>query len=186
MTERTLQGHYSGFLSRALAFIIDGTLISLTVLTAYWLTSQLLLYFTRIRVGECVSGQRFDLFTTACFVSTWLLNIFAVGFPFIYLLFFWVLAGQTPGKRLVGIKIVRRDGSKVIFLVAIRRLLGYLACFLSLGIGFLWVLIDDRRLGWHDKIAGTCVVYAWEARQNEPFLERVKLRLNQQDKPNQG
>ena len=79
----------------------------------------------------------------------------------------------------MGIKIVRMDGRRVIFLVAIRRLLGYLACFLSLGIGFLYVLIDDQRQGWHDTIAGTCVVYSWEARQNEQFLVRFSKRINQ-------
>ena len=59
----------------------------------------------------------------------------------------------------------------------IRRLLGYLVSTGSLGMGFLWMLIDDRRQGWHDKIAGTCVVYSWEARQNEEFLDRVMGKL---------
>ena len=68
------------------------------------------------------------------------------------------------------------NGTRITLLVGLRRLLGYLACFLSLGIGFFWVLIDEQRRGWHDKIAGTCVVYSWEAKQNNQFLERISRR----------
>jgi uncharacterized RDD family membrane protein YckC len=183
MTEQNLQGQYSGLLSRAIAFIIDGAITSLTVLTGYWLSSQLLQYFARIRVGACIPIQGFDLFAIACNASTWSLNAFALGFPLLYLLFFWVRAGQTPGKRLLGLRVVRLNGRRMTLLVGLRRLLGYLACFLSLGIGFLWVLIDDRRQGWHDKLAGTCVVYAWEARQDEQYLERTRQRINQRQNP---
>ena len=178
MTVQNLQGQYSGYLSRALALILDGAFMSLSVLTVYWLVAQLLLYFARIDVGACTPIVEFDLFAIVCNLTTWSLNFFALTFPLFYLLFFWILAGQTPGKRLLGLRIVRLNGRRMTLLVGIRRLLGYLACFLSLGIGFLWVLIDDRRQGWHDKIAGTCVVYSWEARQDEPFLERASRRIN--------
>lgn len=172
MDERTLQGMYSGFLSRAFALILDGSIISITVLTVYWLISQLLVYFARINVGTCQPIQGFEPFVLACNISTWILNAFAFGFPLVYLLFFWVVAGQTPGKRVIGLRVVRMNGSRITLLVGLRRLLGYMACFLSLGIGFLWVLIDEQRRGWHDKIAGTCVVYSWEAQLDEQFLKR--------------
>jgi len=186
MTERSLQGMYSGFLSRAFAFIIDGSIISFTVLIVYWLSAQLLVYFARIRVGTCAPIQGFDFFTITCNFSTWVLNAFTLGFPLFYLLFFWILAGQTPGKRLMGLRIVRLNGRRMTLLVGIRRMLGYLACFLSLGVGFLWILIDERRRGWNDKIAGTCVVYSWEARKDEQFIERVYMRINRQNEPEQS
>ena len=176
MNERTLQGMYSGFLSRTFALILDGTIISLTVLTVYWLFSQLLVYFARISVGTCPPIRGFEPFVIVCNISTWSLNAFALGFPLVYLLFFWVVAGQTPGKRVMGLRVVRMNGTRITLLVGLRRLLGYLACFLSLGIGFFWVLIDEQRRGWHDKIAGTCVVYSWEAKQNNQFLERISRR----------
>ncbi len=180
MEARTLQGQYSGFISRAIAYILDIILISSITLVTYWLSSQLLQYFLHIQVGACAPIRGFDLFSITCHVSTWVLNIFAIGFAPIYFLFFWILAGQTPGKYVLGIRVVRLNGRRMTLLSGIRRLLGYAACFLSLGIGFLWVLIDDRRQGWHDKIAGTCVIYAWEARQNEQLLERLDNRINRQ------
>ena len=178
MEGRTLQGQYSGFISRAIAYILDVLLISFTILIVYWISSQLLMYFVKIQVGACAPLQGFDLYRIACHVSTWGLNIFAVGFTPIYFLFFWILAGQTVGQFALGIRVVRLNGRRMTLLSGIRRLLGYAACFLSLGFGFLWVLIDDRRQGWHDKIAGTCVIYAWEARQDEQLLERLNNRIN--------
>ena len=178
MNGRTMQGQYSGFISRAIAYIIDVILISVVILMTYWLTSQLLQYFVHIQVGACVPIEGFDLIRITCHASTWVLNIFAIGFTPIYFLFFWILTGQTIGQSLSGVRVVRLNGRRMTFLSGIRRLLGYLACLLSLGIGFLWVLIDDRRQGWHDKFAGTCVIYAWEARQNEQLLEQLNRWIN--------
>ena len=44
------------------------------------------------------------------------------------------------------------------------RYLSYLISTLPLGIGFLWIAIDPQRQGWHDKLAGTSVVYRWHAK----------------------
>jgi uncharacterized RDD family membrane protein YckC len=178
MDRQTLQGQYSGFVSRAIAYILDTLLISFIILVTYWLFSQLLQYFVRIQVGACAPVQGFDLIRISCHAASWVLNIFAIGFAPIYFLFFWILAGQTIGQSLLGVRVVRLNGRRMTLLSGIRRLLGYVACFLSLGIGFLWVLIDDRRQGWHDKIAGTCVIYTWEARQNEHLLQRLQAWIN--------
>lgn len=80
--------------------------------------------------------------------------------------------GQTPGKYVIGVRIVRLNSRRTTLFSGLCRLLRYLACFLSPGVGFLWVLMDDRKQGWHDKIAGTCVVYAWDAEQDEQFLKK--------------
>jgi hypothetical protein len=57
------------------------------------------------------------------------------------------------------------------------RWLGYQLCLATLGIGFLWVLVDDRRMGWHDKLARTCVIYSWKAVQNQRLLRAMDSRL---------
>jgi uncharacterized RDD family membrane protein YckC len=46
----------------------------------------------------------------------------------------------------------------------VRRFLGYILSIFAMWIGFLWILLDNRRQGWPDKIAGTFVIYAWDAR----------------------
>lgn len=70
----------------------------------------------------------------------------------------WKLKGTTIGGVVCGLKIVRLDDREIDWATAIVRALG---CFLSLavvGLGFLWVAIDDDKQSWHDKIAGTTVV----------------------------
>lgn len=67
--------------------------------------------------------------------------------------------GQTAGKRIIGIRIVRTDGTPINFKTAVlRHVVGYPLAFLSFGLGALWVLWDARQQGWHDKLADTLVI----------------------------
>jgi uncharacterized RDD family membrane protein YckC len=102
-----------------------------------------------------------------------------VVFLQVYWILFWMLAGQTPGKRLMGLRIIRVDGGRVTIGACIRRLIGYyLSAFLMLG--FIWVLFDSRRQGFHDKLAGTLVLYAWSFDKNlergQPAMTVVRQR----------
>lgn len=70
----------------------------------------------------------------------------------------WKIKGTTIGGIVCGLKVVRRDGADLNWDTAIVRALG---CFLSMvvaGLGFLWIVFDEDRQAWHDKIAGTLVV----------------------------
>jgi uncharacterized RDD family membrane protein YckC len=88
-----------------------------------------------------------------------------------YLLLFWLLTGQTPGMLIFGLRVVSKDGSRVTFWRALGRVIGYVLSIALFFIGFLWILWDDRRQGWHDKLGGTFVVYAWPAQPDETFLQ---------------
>jgi uncharacterized RDD family membrane protein YckC len=70
----------------------------------------------------------------------------------------WKIKGTTIGGLVCGLKVVRRDGADINWDTAIVRALG---CFLSMivvGLGFLWIVFDEDRQAWHDKIAGTLVI----------------------------
>jgi uncharacterized RDD family membrane protein YckC len=70
----------------------------------------------------------------------------------------WKLKGTTVGGLVFDLQVVRLDGRPVDWETAIIRAL---SCFLSLvvaGLGFLWIVFDDNKQAWHDKIAGTVVV----------------------------
>jgi len=75
-----------------------------------------------------------------------------------YYVGFWLLAGQKPGKAFLGLVVIRTDGRPLRLWAAIVRWLGY---WLSgvLFLGYLWVLVDNRRQAWHDKLARTLVVH---------------------------
>lgn len=79
----------------------------------------------------------------------------------VYFPYFWSRGGQTPGMKVMRIKVVRdEDGGPVSFGSGVVRLLGYFVSSAVLYLGFIWILIDRRKRGWHDLMAGTCVVEA--------------------------
>jgi uncharacterized RDD family membrane protein YckC len=70
----------------------------------------------------------------------------------------WKLRGTTVGGIVFDLQVVRVDGRPLDWETAIVRALG---CFLSLavvGLGFIWIALDNNHQAWHDKIAGTVVV----------------------------
>lgn len=70
----------------------------------------------------------------------------------------WNAKGWSPGKRALGLRIVRADGSPPGLGAGLARTLGSVASMLSLGAGYLWAVRDAQRQTWHDKIAHTYVV----------------------------
>jgi uncharacterized RDD family membrane protein YckC len=81
--------------------------------------------------------------------------------PLIYFPYYWSNSGQTPGMKMMGIRVVRdRDGGPVTSGQAVLRLLGYWVSGAVFYIGYIWIFIDKRKRGWHDLIAGTVVVEA--------------------------
>jgi uncharacterized RDD family membrane protein YckC len=88
----------------------------------------------------------------------------------------WSLNGQTVGNLVIGVRVVRADGRRVSFGRAATRMLGAYLSGILLFMGFFWAIFDKRRQGWHDKLAGTVVVYDWPAVPDELFL-REQLRV---------
>jgi len=79
--------------------------------------------------------------------------------PFLLQLALWIWLATTPGKMAVKAIIVdaRTGGKPTAWQFLIRSLASYLSA-LPLFLGFIWIGIDARRQGWHDKLAGTVVI----------------------------
>jgi uncharacterized RDD family membrane protein YckC len=86
-----------------------------------------------------------------------------------YFVLFWSTAGQTPGMRVMGLRVLTYDGGRPGVGRSVARLIGLGLAIIPLFAGFLPVLVDDRRRGLQDFIAGTIVVYA----EAEPLVEAV-------------
>jgi len=166
-------GYYAGFISRFVAFIIDMLIINVSVLAITWFVSVTI---------ELINLQAFyNIFSIllpgASSTFEQLLSQLTAGF-FIslviatYFIFFWVLAGYTPGKALMGVRIITTEGRKISFLRALLRYLAYFLSAVLFFLGFLWIFVDRRRQGWHDKIANTYVIYTWAAKPDERFLAK--------------
>ena len=69
--------------------------------------------------------------------------------------------GQTVGMMVMKIKLIGADGTYPIgYGKGFLRLLGMVVSSMVFDLGFIWILIDKKKQGWHDKIAGTYVVKA--------------------------
>ncbi len=103
-----------------------------------------------------------SLVATAVFPPLFLIGVLAwLAITVAYFPYFWATTGQTPGMKMMGIKVVRDvDGGPVTIGQAILRLIGYWVSGFVFYLGYIWIFIDKRRRGWHDLIAGTIVISA--------------------------
>jgi uncharacterized RDD family membrane protein YckC len=136
----------AGLVSRALALGIDAAILNVGFFAASAIVAIVASVFLPDPDG--VSAPALAVGTGAWLVA-------AAG----YLLAFWSLAGQTPGMRFLGLRI-ESDGSQRIGLWrSARRLVGVVLAAIPLGVGFIGVLLGDRRRGLQDVVAHTEVLY---------------------------
>jgi uncharacterized RDD family membrane protein YckC len=82
------------------------------------------------------------------------LGLFALNFVFLA-----AKTGQTLGKRILGIRIVRENGMPFgLGGAVLRHVAGYFLSAAGAFLGFAWILWDRKQQGWHDKLAHTVVV----------------------------
>lgn len=66
--------------------------------------------------------------------------------------------GQTIGKKLMNIRVIKTDGWEVGGGYAFIRAICKILSSIPLGLGYFWMLWDENSQTWHDKLAGTYVV----------------------------
>lgn len=137
------QTHYAGFWLRVAASVVDTVLVVVA-------TAPLLL---AVYGPDYYSAASEDMILGAAdFLITWVL-------PAVAVIVFWITRQATPGKMLLGLRVVdARSGGPLTVGQSIGRYLSYYLSLFPLGLGFLWVVFDARKQGWHDKLAGTVVV----------------------------
>ncbi len=145
---------YAGFWLRLAAIVTDVFIL--------WGLNYVISGIWNLQAGIPWSGREVgDIGTAvaASSVTSWVWRVLAIFLvQAAYFICFWAWRGQTPGKMALRIKIVRFDGSKIGWAMSVMRYLGYIISGVLFMLGFLWVLLDGRHQGWHDKIADTFVV----------------------------
>jgi uncharacterized RDD family membrane protein YckC len=139
---------YAGFWIRTLASIIDT--IIMVIPMVLFLTSIYPNYFSfglNMHSDGLMYRGPIDV-------------VVQLGVPCFYTILFWRLKGATPGKMIVEIKVV---DAETLLEPSVSSLVGrYFAYFVStipLCLGFLWVAWGKDKRGFHDKLAGTSVIY---------------------------
>jgi uncharacterized RDD family membrane protein YckC len=145
-----LQGHYAGISTRLVGFVID--------VIAIVLLYDLFVSLVQVLVST-ITGHQFRLSELS--VLTWVLLILWAVFYCAYPI---AAGGRTLGMAVVGLRAVQADGTDVTGHEALIRVLALPLCFLTLGIGFLLILLRRDNRALHDLVAGTAVVYSWDAR----------------------
>jgi len=146
----SLQGKYAGFVSRFTAFAAD-VAVSLGV---FMLVLAAISFAARVLTGKDITWHKGD---------TWIVIAYAV-WAFVYFAYCWASSGRTAGMALFGVRVVTDDGTDASGRRAVVRTLALPLSFLFLGLGFVGILLGDRRRALHDVIAGTAVIYSWDAR----------------------
>lgn len=89
-------------------------------------------------------------------------------------LFFWYKFSATPGKMLFRIRIVdAKTEGKPSFKQDCIRFIGYFVGAAALCLGFVWIIFDKKRQGWHDKMAGTLVIYRQKQKKPQVANEEI-------------
>ncbi len=179
--KQDLQGQYAGAVTRGLAWMIDVTLLVVTLALTTWLVTTSFELFG-INVETCAADLT-SLSALLCHGVRLSLAGFALLLLPVYKIFFWTVSGQTIGDAIFGVRVVRADGKPMTIPRSIKRFLGFLLCFLTFGVGFALILIDNQRQGLHDTIARTYVIYAWRGEQNVTSVARVQAWLDRKKKP---
>lgn len=85
--------------------------------------------------------------------------IFVLGFAYIIWALTLFAKGTTPGTNVLGMYVVRESGERATFgTMFFREWIGKWVSAFVFGLGYLWILFDKDRQGWHDKLASTYVV----------------------------
>ena len=142
---RLAAASYGGFVTRALAFVVDVVLVAVTFAVAVALVNA---------VGDVIAVH---------LRPAWLVDTLAgTGFALVFLAYFvgfWTTAGQTPGMRVFGLRVVSYAHAPLglgrSFVRVLALALSIIPCFA----GFLPALVDGRRRALPDFIARSLVVY---------------------------
>ena len=146
----SLQGHYAGFASRFASFVVD-----LIVVTGiFMLVLAAINFAASVITGKDIAFNRGNLWVVIAYLI----------WGFVYFAHFWGLNGRTAGEAMFGVQVLTDEGADVTLRRAALRTLVFPLSFLILGLGFVGILVGEQRRALHDVIAGTVVVYSWDAR----------------------
>ena len=128
---------------RLLAFFIDSLILTVIIVLI------LIAIFGRNYLQLSIQGK-----------TLWADILFQFVLPAVAAILFWRYRGATPGKMLISARIVDANAygppstGKLI-----GRYFAYLVSMIPAFVGFLWIAFDKRKQGFHDKLAGTVVIY---------------------------
>ena len=149
--ETSKLGHYAGPATRLTAYVVDLAISVGVFVVAVAITLFLL---------DLVTGFDFETDGLPPGVSAILL----AAWLFLYFGGSWAASGKTAGMSLLGLRVVDRDGTDLESWRAFLRAPALALSTAPFGLGCIGVVIGRENRGLQDVIAGSVVVYDWDAR----------------------
>jgi uncharacterized RDD family membrane protein YckC len=144
---RAAQGRRAGFVSQAIAAVLDAVwiiVVDFLVLAAFGFVRYL------------VNGDEYQLPQPGPGGNGAL--VFAIGVLVLWSA--WSGSGRAPGMGLIGLRVVGRDGGQ---LSSRRAFWRAVLAVPTAGLGVLWVLVSKKNKSLYDIVCGSAVVYEWRA-----------------------
>jgi uncharacterized RDD family membrane protein YckC len=139
---------YAGFWIRFVAYVIDAVIlaVALTIIN------------TPIELAMGLGRNIGD--PTRMLGTLGILSLINIALQCAYNTYFVSTRGATPGKMILGLKVIRSDGTMPSAGLAAGRYFGYLLDGITLMIGFIMAGFDSEKRALHDRICDTRVIYA--------------------------
>ena len=150
---------YAGFWKRVAAAIVDSLIVGVIASLGGEALGTIL--------GDLAGGGKTAIALNVALLSLLLQTLY-------YAFFHASFNAATPGKMLIGIKVVRSDGQNMSFLRAVARYFATIPSALILCIGYLMAAFTARKQALHDMICDTVVVDKW-AFTSKPEMQRHEL-----------
>ena len=147
---RPIALEFAGFWRRLGAFIID-----LTVMGA---AASFLTPFRWFGFGNFFDLSNLIEVPILSLPFVAIANPISVILSCVYFVALWAWRDQTLGMMVLNIRLIRPDGTNVDTGHSITRLFGSIIAAAPFFIGLIWIAFDERKQGWHDKLAATYVV----------------------------
>jgi uncharacterized RDD family membrane protein YckC len=141
----SLQGAHAGLVSRFVANVIDATVVIALVMVAY---------LTATGLSFLLDPQDFQFPKPHLLLTTGL----STGVAAAYLALGWWISGRTPGKQVVGLRVVDVRGTSI----GLGRSIARAVACLFFPLGLFWTAFSLRNASAQDLLLSTAVIYDWE------------------------
>jgi uncharacterized RDD family membrane protein YckC len=128
-----------GFLRRLAAITYDVILL----IAVFFVATALLL---PLNSGEAITGSL-------------LFPLYLLIVSFIFYGWFWTHGGQTLGLKAWKLKVLTFDQQPINWTQALIRFTTAIIAWSLFGLGFLWIIFDKNKHGWHDRLSKTAVFF---------------------------
>ena len=154
---------YAGLVTRLVAFVIDAAIVTVIALAVTGSVSLVLSIF-----GSSI-GDLPDWIKVAFGAGGWIVlnSMYFAGS--------WMLTGQTAGMRVLSIRVTKKDGGHLSIWRVAMRVIGMILAAIPFFAGYLLILVDDRRRGLQDLLAGSVVVFSYD--QDAQWGGRLHRRM---------